>query len=109
MQSFELQNYKMRKKKVKKNKNLHAFFMYTLSILGISLLLIGLLTIKNECSRLKNQIIELKKSKIKNTGIVKELQSQKEYFSSEQYISSFVKNTMVAVVPEPEIIIISNE
>ena len=99
----------MRKKKVKKNKNLYGFFIYTLSILGISLLLIGLLTIKNECSRLKNQIIELKKSKIKNTGIVKELQSQKEYFSSKQYISNIVKNTMVAVVPEPEIILITNE
>ena len=99
----------MRKIKKKKNKNLHGFFIYTISILSISLLLIGLLTIKNECSRLKNQIIELKKSKIKNTSIVKELQSQKEYFSSELYISDYVKNTMVAVVPEPEIIIITNE
>ena len=58
---------------------------------------------------MKNQIIELKKSKIKNTSIVKELQSQKEYFSSELYISDYVKNTMVAVVPEPEIIKITNE
>ena len=99
----------MRKIKKKKNKNLHGFFIYTISILSISLLLIGLLTIKNECSRLKNKIIELKKSKIKNTSIVKELQSQKEYFSSELYISDYVKNTMVAVVPEPEIIIITNE
>ena len=99
----------MRKIKKKKNKNLHGFFIYTISILSISLLLIGLLTIKNECSRLKNQIIELKKSKIKNTSIVKELQSQKEYFSSELYISDYVKNTMVAVVPEPEIIKITNE
>ena len=99
----------MRKIKKKKNKSLHGFFIYTISILSISLLFIGLLTIKNECSKLKNQIIELKKSKIKNTSIVKELQSQKEYFSSELYISDYVKNTMVAVVPEHEIITITNE
>ncbi len=99
----------MRIAKRKKNKNLRAFFTYTISIVGVSLLLIGLLTIKNECSRLKNKIVELKKSKIKNTSIVKELQSKKDYFTSEQYISNYVKNTMVAVVPEPEIIIITNE
>ena len=46
---------------------------------------------------------------MENLSIVKELQSKKDYFSSEQYISSRVKNTMVAVVPEPEIIIMTNE
>ena len=99
----------MRKTKKNKNKNLHALFIYTLSIVAISLLLIGLLTIKNECSKLKNEIVELKKSKIKNLSILKELQSKKNYFSSEQYISSRVENSMVAVVPEPEIIIMTNE
>ena len=101
----------MRKRKAnkKKNKNLNRFLIYTICSVSISLFLIGLLTLKNERARLKNQIIELKNSKIKNTSIVKELQSQKEYYSSKIYISSIVKNTMIAVVPEPEIINLSNE
>ena len=101
----------MRKRKInrKKNKNLNRFLVYTICSASISLFLIGLLTLKNERARLKNQIIELKKSKIKNTSIVKELQSQREYYSSKKYISSIVKNTMIAVVPEPEIINLSNE
>ena len=100
----------MRKKVKKKyNKNLNRFFIYTISSVSISLLLIGILTMKNERARLKNKIIELKNSKMKNTSIVKELQGEKEYYSSEKYISNTLKNTMVVVVPEPEIITIANE
>ena len=51
----------MRKIKKNKNKSLHGFVTYTISIVSITLLLIGLLTIKNECSRLKNEIIEFNK------------------------------------------------
>ena len=96
-------------KRKRKNNNLYVFIIYTLSIITISLFFIGFLTIKNQCSKLKNDIIELEKSTIKNTSIVKELQSRKDFFLSEQYISSRVKNIMIATTPEPEIINIKNE
>ena len=98
-----------RRIKKKNNKNLNRFFIYTVCSVSVSLLLIGFLTMKNERARLQNKIVELKKSKIKNTSIVKELQGEKEYYSSEKYISNTLKNIMVVVVPEPEIITISNE
>ncbi len=44
-----------------------------------------------------------------NTSIVKKLQSDKDFFSSEQYISSQVKDIMIAIAPEPEIINMKNE
>ena len=83
--------------------------IYVTSMVIITLFLIGFLTIKNQCSKLKNEIVELQKSTIKNTSIVKELQSRREFFSSEQYISEMVKDIMVAVAPEPEIINLKEE
>ena len=56
-----------------------------------------------------NDIVNLQKSNAKNTSIVKELQSQKEYFLSEHYISSIVGEYMIAVAPESEIIKLENE
>ena len=78
-------------------------------MLSISIFLITFLTIKNQCSKLKNDISELKKATIKNTSIVKKLQSDRDFFSSEQYISSRVQNIMIAIAPEPEIINMKNE
>ena len=78
-------------------------------MLFISIFLITFLTIKNQCSKLKNDISELKKATIKNTSIVKRLQSDRDFFSSEQYISSRVQNIMIAIAPEPEIINMKNE
>ena len=83
--------------------------MYTLSILSAGFFLICYLNIKNQCIKLNNDIINLKKSTTKNISVVKELQSQKEYFLSEHYISSIVGDHMMAVVPESEIIKINNE
>ena len=100
---------KRKKRKKRKNNSLHIFVVYTLSIIFISIFLITFLTIKNQCSKLKNDIIELKKATIKNTSIVKKLQSDKDFFSSEQYISSQVKDIMIAIAPEPEIINMNNE
>ena len=99
----------MRKKRKQKNSNLNNFLMYTLSMLSAGFFLICYLNIKNQCVKINNDILNLKKETIKNTSVVKELQSQKEYFLSEHYISSIVGENMVAVVPEPEIIKLNNE
>ena len=99
----------MRKKRKQKNSNLNNFLMYTLSMLSVGFFLICYLNIKNQCVKINNDILNLKKETIKNTSVVKELQSQKEYFLSEHYISSIVGENMVAVVPEPEIIKLNNE
>ena len=99
----------MRKKRKQKNSNLNNFLMYTLTILSAGFFLICYINIKNQCIKLNNDILNLKKITIKNTSMVKELQSQKEYFLSEHYISSIVGENMVAVVPEPEIIKLENE
>ena len=99
----------MKKRRKKKNSNLNNFVIYTLSILSAGFFLICYLNIKNQCVKLNNDIINLSKSTAKNTSVVKELQSQKEYFLSEHYISSIVGEHMIAVVPESEIIKLENE
>ena len=100
---------KREKRRKTRNNTLHIFVVYTLSIMFISIFLITFLTIKNQCSKLKNDIIELKKATITNTSIVKKLQSDKNFFSGEQYISSRVKDIMIAIAPEPDIINMENE
>ena len=99
----------MRKKRTKKNNNLNNFVIYTLSILSAGFFLICYLNIKNQCVKLNNDIVTIKKITAKNTSVVKELQSQREYFLSEHYISSIVGENMIAVVPESEIIKMRNE
>ena len=100
---------KRKKRRKIKNNTLHIFVVYTLSIIFISIFLITFLTIKNQCSKLKNDIIELRKATSTNTSIVKKLQSDRDFFSSKQYISSQVKDIMIAIAPEPEIINMENE
>tara|TARA_Y100000994_G_scaffold224560_1_gene206298 strand:+ start:516 stop:812 length:297 start_codon:yes stop_codon:yes gene_type:complete len=97
--------------RLRKNKNnpLKIFIKYTLSIIFVSLFLITFLTFKNQCAKLMNDIHETRIAIIKNTSIVKKLQSDKDYFSSQQYISSKVKDEMIAIAPEPEIINMRNE
>ena len=99
----------MKKRRQKKNNNLNNFVIYTLSILSAGFFLICYLNIKNQCVKLNNDIVNLQKTTAKNTSVVKELLSQKEYFLSEHYISSIIGETMVAVVPESEIIKLKNE
>ena len=99
----------MRKRRKKKNNNLNNFVIYTLSILSAGFFLICYLNIKNQCVKLNNDIVTIKKITAKNTSVVKELQSQREYFLSEHYISSVVGEHMIAVVPESEIIKLKNE
>ena len=100
----------MRKKRnIKKNKNLSSFFIYLLIILGVSAFFISFLTIKNQCAKLANEITNIDKSITRNTSIVKKLQNEKSYYISEEYISNAVKEDMIVVAPEPEIIKISND
>ena len=67
------------------------------------------LTVNNECKVTRSEIINLNKSAIKQTGIVKELQSKKDYHFSEKYISEMLKEKMKVVIPESIIIIISED
>ncbi len=97
------------KRTIKKNKNLNNFFIYLFTILGASSFFISFLTIKNQCTKLSNEITSLDKSISRNISIVKKLQNEKSYYLSEEYISNAVKEDMVVVVPEPEIIKISND
>ncbi len=97
------------KRTIKKNKNLNNFFIYLFTILGASSFFISFLTIKNQCTKLSNEITSLDKSISRNISIVKKIQNEKSYYLSEEYISNAVKEDMVVVVPEPEIIKISND
>lgn len=97
------------KRTIKKNKNLNNFFIYLFTILGASSFFISFLTIKNQCTKLSNEITSLDKSISRNISIVKKLQNERSYYLSEEYISNAVKEDMVVVVPEPEIIKISND
>ena len=99
----------MRKKRKTKNSTLNIFIMYTLSIISISAFLITFLTIKNQCSKLINDIEQLNQATNNNLGIVKKLQSDKVYLTSESYIASKVKPNMISIAPEPEIIVMNNE
>ena len=67
------------------------------------------LTVNNECRVTRSEIINLNKSVIKQTGIVKELQSKKDYHFSEKYISEMIKGKMKVVTPESVIIIVPED
>ena len=55
------------------------------------------------------EIIQLDKSIVYNTNIVKELQSKREYLLSESYISEALYNKMISVSPETLIIHINTK
>ena len=58
---------------------------------------------------MSSEIIELENALVKNINIVKDLQGEKEYYLSENYISKFMENIMIVTVPEPEIINVEND
>ena len=93
----------------KRNNNFINFMLYFSSIVGITFFLLIYLTLKNECKNNKNEISNLKKQKISNVILVKELQSKKDYLLSEHHIISKLSNKMVAVTPETLIINMDNE
>ena len=67
------------------------------------------LTVNNECKVTRSEIINLNKSVIKQTGIVKELQSKKDYHFSEKYISQMIKGKMKVATPESILIIVPED
>ena len=93
----------------KQNNNFINFMLYFSSILGITFFLLIYLTLKNEYKNNRNEISDLKKQKISNTIIVKELQSKKDYLLSEYHIVNKLSNKMVAVTPETLIVNMSIE
>jgi len=93
----------------KQNNNFINFMLYFSSILGITFFLLIYLTLKNEYKNNQNEISDLKKQKISNTIIVKELQSKKDYLLSEYHIVNKLSNKMVAVTPETLIVNMSIE
>tara|TARA_Y100001960_G_C14407365_1_gene696486 strand:- start:177 stop:470 length:294 start_codon:yes stop_codon:yes gene_type:complete len=90
--------------KNKQNNNIINFSLYFSSILTITFFLLIYLTLKNECKNNRNAISDLRKQKISNSIIVKELQSKKENLLSEHSIIQKLSNKMVAVAPETLII-----
>ena len=92
---------------MKKN-NYFNFFFYTLTVIAISILFIAKTTIKNECEKTKVTINKLNNQFIINKDIVKQLQSNREYLESHEYVEQCLSNKMVAAVPETLIINIEN-
>ena len=88
----------------KHNNNFINFSLYFCSIVGVTFFLLIYLTLKNECKNNQNEISDLKRQKLSNIILVKELQSKKDYLLSEQNISNKLSNKMVAVTPETLII-----
>ena len=97
----------MRKKK--KDSNFFSFIYYSSIIIILTIILLVFLTVKNQCLITRSEIISLDKSIIKQTGIVKELQSKKDYHFSEKYISEMIKGKMKVVTPESVIIIVPED
>ena len=57
-------------------------------------------------NRLNDYLI---KSLIKQTGVIKDLQSKQEYHLSEKHISQMIRNKMEVTTPQPIIIIVPEE
>jgi len=90
----------------KNTNNFSNFIFYITTIVSITFFFILLLTIKNECLKTQNDIEKLNKNYTSNLNIVKELQSNKEYHVSKEYIENMVSNNMVSIAPETLLIYI---
>jgi len=89
---------------MKNNNNFFNFLFYTITVLLLSSLFILKITIKNECIESQNNIEKSNNMLMKNTDIIKELQSTRDYLMSYQYIENCLSQKMVAAVPETLII-----
>ncbi len=85
------------------------FISYIFTSIIVTGSLIMFLTLKNECQEKEIEILQLEKSIVYNTNIVKELQSKREYFLSESYISNALSHRMVSVAPETLLIHINTK
>ena len=83
-----------------KKKNLLNFIFYCFTVTSITLFFIFLLTIKNECLKNQSEIEQLNRQYTSNLNIVKELQSNKDYLSSETHLKEILSNSMHTVAPE---------
>ena len=94
---------------MKKSNNFFNFIFYTITVIILSSLFILKITVKNECISTQSDIENLNNMRIKNTDIIKELQSSRDYLMSYEYIENYLSNKMVAAVPETLIINIKNK
>ena len=83
-----------------KQNNFINFMFYTTSIISFSIFLIIMLTLKNECRKNEEEILQLNNLKVYNTNIIKEMQSKKDFLLTEHNIKNALSNRMIAVVPE---------
>ena len=94
---------------MKKSNIFFNFIFYTVTVIIFSSLFILKITVKNECISTQYDIENLNNMLIKNTDIIKELQSSRDYLMSYEYIENYLSNKMVAAVPETLIIDIKNK
>lgn len=94
---------------MKKSNIFFNFIFYTVTVIIFSSLFILKITVKNECISTQYDIGNLNNMLIKNTDIIKELQSSRDYLMSYEYIENYLSNKMVAAVPETLIINIKNK
>ena len=94
---------------MKKSNIFFNFIFYTVTVIIFSSLFILKITVKNECISTQYDVENLNNMLIKNTDIIKELQSSRDYLMSYEYIENYLSNKMVAAVPETLIIDIKNK
>tara|TARA_B100000965_G_scaffold261228_1_gene220294 strand:- start:102 stop:395 length:294 start_codon:yes stop_codon:yes gene_type:complete len=90
-------------KRIKNNNSLD-FIFYTSTIILLFIILILKISMKNEFIKTQGEIESLNNTYINNSGIVKELQSSRDYLMSHDYISNYLSDKMVVAVPETLII-----
>tara|TARA_B100000945_G_scaffold277052_1_gene242056 strand:- start:294 stop:587 length:294 start_codon:yes stop_codon:yes gene_type:complete len=90
-------------KRIKNNNSLD-FIFYTSTIILLFIILILKISMKNEFIKTQGEIESLSNTYINNSGIVKELQSSRDYLMSHDYISNYLSDKMVVAVPETLII-----
>ena len=90
--------------KRKKNNNSLDFIFYTSTIILLFTIFILKISMKNEFIKTQGEIESLNSTYINNSGIVKELQSSRDYLLSHEYISNYLSDKMVVAVPETLII-----
>ena len=95
--------------KKRRDNNFINFIYYSSLIVLFTIILITFLTVKNQCIKTRSEIISMNKSVLKQTGIVKQLQSKKEYHLSEKHISEMINDKMKVATPESIIIIVPEE
>ena len=92
----------------KKSYNSLDFIFYTSTIILLFTIFILKISIKNECLKTQGDIETLSNTYINNSGIVKELQSSRDYLLSHEYISNYLSDKMIVAVPETLVINMNN-